>query len=237
MPPSQASRPWQPVPGLEAAQATAQDAGSTSVPLFVLFTTPMNLARLPNDSNTCSLCMEPYGEYIPSTPNLNDSQPEWAVRVDLAAAQDGSTRCCGHIFGRRCLERHLKSAGRWHNKCPLCRAVWFTSPVFDPPTPPRLLPPPRPRSGSAALSALATASIPSNLTWRTTAALRARLQDEEFRRDQDLSNRLRLQRSVNFIQQVLERFSVVDGSEEVKASVEEVETVLEQLYESLEIDE
>jgi hypothetical protein len=110
---------------------------AASHPHFILFTTPVYLNSIPLECRTCPICAEPYIEPSKSRPNLEDTD-EWAMRVDMSATDAGSRKCCGHIFGRRCLEKHINSHGAWHNKCPLCRQEWWT-------TNPKELPQHRPR--------------------------------------------------------------------------------------------
>ncbi|KAF2877201.1 hypothetical protein BDV95DRAFT_481577 [Massariosphaeria phaeospora] len=200
---------------------------------FVLFTTPIPLSCLEPSSLSCAICREPYGEYTPTSVDLEDGRAEWAVRVDISAAHDGGTRCCGHIFGRRCLEKHLRTAGAWHNKCPICRAVWFSYARSD-----------TNQSTSTATtqttSALlnATATVSPRVPWLSRSTLRRRHRNGGIGRvSSGLSNRGRLQRASGFIQHVLDAFEVEEGSDEVKASVEQVEVTLEQLYRNLEEQE
>jgi hypothetical protein len=34
---------------------------------------------------------------------------------------------CHHVFGHRCLRRLIHGREIWCNKCPLCRAHWFSA--------------------------------------------------------------------------------------------------------------
>jgi hypothetical protein len=79
------------------------------------------------DRRTCPICIEPYIEPSTSRPSPKDTY-EWAIRVDISATDAGIRKCCGRIFGRLCLEKHINSPGVWHNKCPLCREEWWANP-------------------------------------------------------------------------------------------------------------
>lgn len=87
-----------------------------------LIVIPVRLASL--EELECPICQEPYSE-----PNRSGqpagSEQECAVKVDLLFEWFGRKRCCGHVIGRRCLEKQLNGSGAWRNKCPVCRDVWF----------------------------------------------------------------------------------------------------------------
>lgn len=87
-----------------------------------LLITPLSLSRV-SDPN-CPVCHEAYCE-LPALhqPLLLDQ--EFAVSIDMVAEWHGSKKLCGHVLGRKCFERHLRSKGAWRNRCPLCRDVWF----------------------------------------------------------------------------------------------------------------
>lgn len=89
-----------------------------------LFTTPLPLSLLAADGQSCSICLEPYIEPSPHG-NAESQAGEWAVRIDLVAESSSLRRCCGHVLGKKCLAAHLRSAGPWKRRCPLCRGVWF----------------------------------------------------------------------------------------------------------------
>ncbi|KAF2727407.1 hypothetical protein EJ04DRAFT_451398, partial [Polyplosphaeria fusca] len=137
---------------------------------------------------------------------------EWAVRIDICATASGGSRLCGHVFGRRCLEHHLKSNRAWSNTCPLCRAKWY-EPAQARDTDPSV----------AADPWIAREVVDSDESAATNRGP-----------DNELSPRGRLQRSAGFLRQVLEAFDVEEGSDQVRYSVEEVERSLERLYRNLE---
>ena len=35
---------------------------------------------------------------------------------------------CAHIFGRQCIETHIRGGYPWSHTCPLCRVEWFPAP-------------------------------------------------------------------------------------------------------------
>lgn len=186
---------------------------------FVLFTTPLSLESLDPDSRKCPICKEPYAEYQASSTESDKDALEWAIRVDMLAAIDGQRRCCGHVFGKRCLQAHIKSPTPWHNKCPLCRSTWFTQPG-DPMT-----------QSSETQDMSAPASSQRRVTGVAASGPRRPTLGARIRRSaNNHTSRLRPQRSPAFIQQVLAALEVEEGSDEVKASVEEVEQALARLY-------
>jgi len=124
------------------------------------------------------------------------------MRVDMSATDSGSTKCCRHIFGRRCLEKHVNSRGAWHNKCPLCRQMWW----------------------GAAYEAPHHSS-------RERAGTR-RIRDGRVRRRGD--RRQDGPSRFGFVRQVLDTFAVEEGSEQIKATVQEVEERLARMYQDLE---
>ncbi|KAF2000173.1 hypothetical protein P154DRAFT_576197 [Amniculicola lignicola CBS 123094] len=180
---------------------------------LVLFTTPLTLASLAPDCRTCAICHETFGEYRPNISfQTQTTIQEWAVRVEITASPDSSLHLCGHVFGKRCLENHLNSRQPWHNKCPMCRMVWF-------------------EYGSEGRKVAA----PGAGTWVESEVVRESTTGGlDGADDGGLSNRGRLRRSAGFLQQVLEAFNMEEGSDEVKMSIEEVERALERLYSSLE---
>lgn len=206
---------------ITSRQPPSQPRLSKATP-FLLFTTPLFLRSLPSDSHHCPICTDPYTEYDSNAPDpdLNadtNSAPtaEWAVQIDISATAQRSTRLCGHIFGSRCLQIHLKSKGAWRNKCPLCRCVWFPE----------------------------TAAPPSEITservpWLERARMRRSLQIGSRGRGEDDSGGVRVNSEMaerlngeqDFLRRVLDTFEIGDGRREVRGSVEEVTDVLERLY-------
>ncbi|KAK3217467.1 hypothetical protein GRF29_1g3167710 [Pseudopithomyces chartarum] len=181
--------------------ATTNPPERASIPTFVLFTTPIQLCCLEPDSRHCPICSEPYIEPQNTRPTGEDGK-EWAMRVDMSATEDASTKCCRHVFGRRCLEKHINSKGPWHNKCPLCRQKWW---INDAP--------------------LHHSSINEALGRRTRSG-------SFWRRSERGSGRQSESAREGFIGQILDTFAVAEGSERIDATVQEVEETLERLYQS-----
>lgn len=89
-------------------------------------TRPLSLSDPSLKDNTdtdCSICHIAYANppqnYV--HPDLPDGEKEYAVEI-----QNRGT--CKHIFGRRCLEQHIRSGNPWSHTCPLCRTEWFSAP-------------------------------------------------------------------------------------------------------------
>jgi hypothetical protein len=197
---------------------------------YVLFTTPLKLGSIDLDSPECPICREPYIDFQQSLPSSNESEGEWAVRVDISAAQVGGKRCCGHIFGRRCLERHVKGNEAWRNTCPICRAPWFVTETNG-----------RPASTSSSSGRPVYPRSRASTRDRASQVARSVLRRCESRRGGDVRrtidrswNRRRSQPRVPFIEQVLGRFGIEADGEEIKASVEQVEETLDRMYRDLE---
>ncbi|KAF2110520.1 hypothetical protein BDV96DRAFT_202837 [Lophiotrema nucula] len=187
---------------------------------FILFTTPLEVGKIDPYSRDCPICNEPYGTYSKAIDlSSNDDLLEWPVRVDLCATPDSRTRLCGHIFGRRCLEKHLKAQGPWHSKCPMCRMTWFEpvhsgvniGPAFW-----------SPREGSSRNDEEIGEPPQAQDTDEEAAK-----QEQEQTTPRD---RLRRRRPTPFLRRVLEACNVEEGSDEVRGSVDDVERTLEQLY-------
>ena len=199
------------------------------VPGFVLFITPLRLNSQDLNSPECPICKEPYIEFQSNSPESNGMIGEWAVRVDISAGRDGGRRCCGHIFGRRCLERYVKGNEPWQRRCPICRAPWFreiknNSSAISTPT-----------AGPSPTSTLrpATRDRASRLV-RSVLRQCERQRRTGGRRSGDrILDRTHTSTSAPFIQQVLDALGVDDKTDEVKATVEEVEKTLERLYHDL----
>lgn len=89
-------------------------------------TCPLLISSLPNDSSTdlqCPVCRYNYSD-PPSTyvhPDFPDDLPEYACQIQGRGS-------CTHVFGRHCLENHIRSDGPWSHVCPLCRQEWFHPP-------------------------------------------------------------------------------------------------------------
>lgn len=72
---------------------------------------------------TCPICHNPYASPPPpyTHPLLPDGNPEYAIQIH----DRGS---CTHVFGRRCVETHIRGRDPWSHSCPMCRAEWFPAP-------------------------------------------------------------------------------------------------------------
>jgi len=183
-----------------------------------LLITPVALVQL--EDLECPICHETYTEPR-STDQLSEPQQEWAVKVDMIAEWFGTKRCCGHIIGRKCLEKHLKGPGPWRNKCPLCRDVWFhevaprdAQPRAETPEPPSTTRAPR---RSQRIAERRSASQ------RTSGSIRGVARTPSRQRPQ--------RRPIRFTQRLMAALEVEDGTEEVKGTMEEVERRLNRLYE------
>jgi hypothetical protein len=219
---------------------------------FILFTTPVPISSLDDDSKLCPICTEPYVEFEPNsytssmvstsrpdTADSNDFIPECAVKVHLSASSEGKSKLCGHIFGRHCLEQHLNSKGDFRNRCPLCRNVWFetTRNSFQAardssPSSSQNLPRPR-LSTLLSSSRLRIRNFLRGYTFSESSYASGSVSGSE-RGDSMLSSRSRLQRSAGFVQQVLNTFEIRDAGREIDVSVSEVEGALDRLYQMLE---
>jgi hypothetical protein len=86
-------------------------------------TIPVPIGSLPNDSphdQECPIChiiyADPPSSYV--HPDFPSAGQEYACEV----------LTCKHIFGRRCLEQHIRGNMPWSHTCPLCRTEWFPAP-------------------------------------------------------------------------------------------------------------
>jgi hypothetical protein len=201
-----------------------------------LFTTPLALAALDNDSRTCPICHEDYTEPYTSDSNEipGDANKEWAVSVDMVAEIRGRKRCCGHIIGRRCLKKHISGRGLWKNKCPLCRDVWFginATAHTGTTTSPR----------AVRVDHSDRSSQPLRRSLRIAAQATTQRESSVYR----MSNRNgvgpsrrahrsdRHSDSSSFVQDLLGTLGVVEGSDQVQGTLEQVERQLEGLYNGL----
>lgn len=89
-------------------------------------TIPLLLTSLPRSSpedRTCPICHDPYAspprDYV--HPDIGAGHAEYAVQVRNRGT-------CRHIFGRRCIETHIRGGNPWSHTCPICRVEWFPSP-------------------------------------------------------------------------------------------------------------
>jgi hypothetical protein len=63
----------------------------------------------------CPICHEPYPEYDQGTAT------DYAV---WPTERQEDTRC-RHIFGRLCIEQHVRSGRDYSTRCPICRELWI----------------------------------------------------------------------------------------------------------------
>jgi hypothetical protein len=178
------------------------------------------------EQRTCPVCHEPYSE-THSPGQVRRPEEEGAVSVDMIAEWYGPRRLCGHVIGRRCLEKHITASGAWRNKCPICRCIWFHEDV-------------------SANEQLHRKQVPQELPRlrrsRRISARRGASQDhlEQAISERDGIRRVQLHqrhqlRSVHFTQQLLDALKVADGTGEVKGTLEEVEKRLKTLYEGTDV--
>lgn len=183
-----------------------------------LLITPVALVQL--EDKECPICHELYTE-PQSTDHGSEPHQEWAVKVDMIAEWFGTKRCCGHIIGRKCLEKHLKGPGPWRNKCPLCRDVWFHEVA------PRgaQLPAEVPEAPSATRAPRRSQRIAErrSMSLRPVGARHGIARTQPRQRPQ--------RRPIRFTQRLMAALEVEDGTEEVKGTMEEVERRLNRLYE------
>lgn len=91
-------------------------------------TKPLHLDELNSSANAdkkCPICHNlyidpPQGYVHPDFPEDED-EDEYAVQIK-------NREGCTHIFGRRCLECHVRSGNPWSHTCPLCRMEWLPAP-------------------------------------------------------------------------------------------------------------
>lgn len=147
---------------------------------------------------------------IPSK-TLPSSNSEIAVRVDIAAGPFGYHRLCGHIIGRHCLGKHVKSKGHWRNQCPLCRQVWF----------PRVQSPPFP---------LATPRRISRNPFTGILRICDRVIDPRIRAAEAAASG-DMDHGTAFMQRVMQEFPAKNDMDEIEGSLENIERRLRRLYE------
>ncbi|KAF2845319.1 hypothetical protein T440DRAFT_278386 [Plenodomus tracheiphilus IPT5] len=196
-----------------------------------LFTTPLRLASLEDGDRACPICQELYVEPCRSNQSLPNGGAEWAVRVDMIAERSGIRRCCGHVLGRSCLEKHLHSGGPWRNKCPLCRNVWFQTTLFNDVTVNR----------QTQIQTSAERTVPQTTLRRSSRIASRALARRPSSNTQHASSRggrtiiqpsSHAARSPHFTRRLLRLLEVETGSDEVKVTLEQIERTLRILYES-----
>ena len=89
-------------------------------------TVPIRFTSLPMSCPTdreCPIChnayVDPPAGYV--HPDVGGNEVEYAVQVQNRGA-------CEHVFGRRCIEAHIRGGNPWSHTCPLCRTEWFPAP-------------------------------------------------------------------------------------------------------------
>ncbi|KAF2823202.1 hypothetical protein CC86DRAFT_328302 [Ophiobolus disseminans] len=207
-----------------AAAAARREAQENSKGALLI--TPISLLQL-EDPN-CPICQEPYSE-VPPSPERQGPEEEWAVSIDMVAEWFGPKKCCGHIMGRKCLEKHLSAAGQWRNKCPLCRDIWFHERV---PAHVQWRPAPIPPQPSADVAPRRSERIAAKATARS-GTQQPKMSDHSGINRAPRQQRPR-PRPVHFTGRLMTALQVEDGSCEVKGTLEEVEQRLSTLYGDLE---
>ncbi|KAH7402888.1 hypothetical protein BKA66DRAFT_404477 [Pyrenochaeta sp. MPI-SDFR-AT-0127] len=195
--------------------------------LGALLTTPISVTTLDVGDRKCPLCHELYVEPVHQNKS-NDTEKEWPVSITIAAQWSGLKRCCGHIFGRRCLEKHLQASGAWRNKCPICRDVWFDNTAANEDTTPH-----EQLQAETHYQARVTRPLRRSLRIASRAMVRRRTRGTPLGEDQRYAStgiqRARIVGS-DFMQQLLRALEVNNGSDEVNGTLEEVEQKLGALY-------
>jgi hypothetical protein len=73
------------------------------------------LVRTTSTEIDCSICHEPYPGYDQEA--VTD-YPVWPLE-----RREGAR--CRHIFGRLCIEQHVRGGRAYSTRCPICREVWI----------------------------------------------------------------------------------------------------------------
>jgi hypothetical protein len=102
------------IPGFQIANFLA----TNTIPLRLL-----ELSALADTATDCSICHNPFADPPQDFvhPDLPRDEDEYAVQVHNRGE-------CKHIFGRHCLEHHIRGGNPWSHTCPLCRTEWFPAP-------------------------------------------------------------------------------------------------------------
>ncbi|KAF1923364.1 uncharacterized protein M421DRAFT_425889 [Didymella exigua CBS 183.55] len=83
----------------------------------------VELSSITDPETQCPICHNSFAgppqDYV--HPDLPGDEEEYAVQIDNRGE-------CTHIFGRHCLEHHIRSGNPWSHVCPLCRTEWFPAP-------------------------------------------------------------------------------------------------------------
>jgi hypothetical protein len=75
-----------------------------------------------SDNTTCPLCLEPYVAFSA------DSVTDYPARPGV----QWSGFQCNHVFGRVCIEQHIRSGEEYSVRCPICREAWFNVRPMEP---------------------------------------------------------------------------------------------------------
>jgi hypothetical protein len=189
-----------------------------------LFITPIDSNSL--EPRICPICYEPYsGAHTPG--QARGPEEEGAVSVDMIAEWQGLRRLCGHVIGRRCLEKYITSSGAWRNKCPICRCIWFGE----------VAPANEQQHRQRARQALPRLRRSRRIAAQRGASqhhLGQAISERDSVRQCQGDERHQL-RSVHLTRQILDALEVGDGTGEVKGTLEEVEQRIMTLYEGADV--
>lgn len=177
---------------------------------------------------TCPICKEEYAHPLDAV-RKSEHGHECPVSVDLVAEWWGHRKCCGHIFGRKCLVKHLASGAQWSNKCPMCRDIWlhrYPPEEVEESLQQRVQPEPAPAPAV-----------------RRSRRIAARAAVQPYPSSRRLSNRAGITHASQprrplpppayFEQRLLAALRVAEGSREINGTMADVEERLSTLYESL----
>lgn len=78
--------------------------------------TLITIADLGPSDRECDICKLEYGDK-----ELND-EPESPVKINA----------CGHVFGQKCLEKHVAGNRDYARRCPMCRDLLYDAPSMSP---------------------------------------------------------------------------------------------------------
>jgi hypothetical protein len=94
-------------------------ANERDIQAYIDILRPASLSDLGDfeSDRTCPICQDPYPEFD------YDGSQDYPVSPWLR--RPGLT--CEHIFGRICIEEHIRSGQSYSMRCPICREQWFGS--------------------------------------------------------------------------------------------------------------
>lgn len=92
-------------------------------------TVQIPIFSLPNESphdQQCPICHTFYTD----PPSSHYVHPDFPLSAHIReyAVQIKNVDGCKHIFGRRCLEKHLNAGLPWSHACPVCIREWLPPP-------------------------------------------------------------------------------------------------------------